>query len=253
MSFGPILTIFRAEMARFTRTIGQSVLSPVLSASLYFIVFGAAIGPRLESIDGVPYGAFIVPGLVMLTVMTQAVSNAAFGIFFPKFIGTIYEPLSAPVSFLEVTAGFVGAAAVKALLLGLVILATATFFVDLSIARPGAAFAFLALTCIAFSLLGFILGLWADNFEQLQLVPLLVITPLVFLGGTFYSIDMLPPFWQTVTLLNPVVYLVSGFRWAFFGTSEIGVGWSLAAISLFTLICLAVIGFIFRTGWRLRT
>lgn len=253
MNLGALTTIFVAEMARFGRTVGQSLISPVLSASLYFVVFGAAIGPRLEDIDGVAYGSFIVPGLVMLSVMTQAVSNASFGIFFPKFLGTIYEHLSAPASFLEVTAGFVGAATVKAMVIGLVILATSTLFVDLTIARPVAAFAFLTLTCVSFSLLGFILGLWAENFEQLQLVPLLIITPLVFLGGTFYSIEMLPPLWQTVSLFNPVVYLVSGFRWAFFGNAEIAIGWSLAAIAAFTGLCLAIIGWIFRSGWRLRS
>ncbi|PWR03180.1 sugar ABC transporter permease [Meridianimarinicoccus roseus] len=247
-----IWTMYRHEMARFNRTLGQSLLSPVLSTSLYFVVFGAALGSRIDEVEGVAYGAFIVPGLVMLSVMTQSISNASFGIYFPKFIGTIYEHLSAPVSFLEIVIGYVGAAATKALIVGLIILGTAFFFVDLTILHPAAMLAFLLLTCISFSLLGFIIGLWAQNFEQLQLVPLLIITPLVFLGGSFYSITMLPPIWQTVSLFNPVVYLISGFRWAFFGQSDIAVGWSLAAIALFTMACVSVVAWIFRTGWRLR-
>ena len=252
MNFTAVGAIYRFEMARFFRTITQSLVSPVLSTCLYFVVFGTAIGSRMESIDGVSYGAFIVPGLIMLTVMTQATSNASFGIYFPKFIGTIYELLSAPVNFLEITIGYVGAAATKAMVIGLIILITSFFFVNISIAHPFAMFAFLFLTCLSFALLGFIIGIWAGNFEQLQLIPLLVITPLVFLGGSFYSISMLPPVWQTITLFNPVVYLISGFRWSFFGTADVAIGVSLAAISLFTFICLAIIWWIFRTGWRIR-
>lgn len=247
-----IWTMYRHEMARFNRTLGQSLVSPVLSTSLYFVVFGAALGSRIDEVEGVAYGAFIVPGLVMLSVMTQSISNASFGIYFPKFIGTIYEHLSAPVSFMEIAIGYVGAAATKALIVGMIILGTAFFFVDLQILHPAAMLAFLVLTCVSFSLLGFIIGLWAKNFEQLQIVPLLIITPLVFLGGSFYSITMLPPVWQTLSLFNPVVYLISGFRWAFFGQSDIAVGWSLAAIALFTLVCISVVGWIFKTGWRLR-
>ncbi len=252
MSFNAVLTIYVFEMRRFFRTITQSLVSPVLSTSLYFVVFGAAIGSRIEEVEGVSYGAFIVPGLIMLSVMTQATSNASFGIYFPKFIGTIYELLSAPISFLEVVAGYVGAAATKALIIGIVILVTAFFFVDIQIAHPFAMIVFLVLTCISFSLLGFIIGIWAGNFEQLQLIPLLIITPLVFLGGSFYSITMLPPVWQTVTLFNPVVYLISGFRWSFFGTADVGIGVSLMAITLFTAICMGIIWWIFRTGWRIR-
>lgn len=247
-----IWTMYRHEMARFRRTLGQSLLSPVLSTALYFVVFGAALGSRIEAVEGVAYGAFIVPGLVLLSVMTQAVSNASFGIYFPKFIGTIYEHLSSPVSYAEILLGYVGAAATKALMVGAVILATAFVFVDLRIAHPVAMLAFLVLTAVSFSLLGFIIGLWARSFEQLQLVPLLVITPLAFLGGSFYSIAMLPPVWQTVSLFNPVVYLISGFRWAFFGLEDIPVAISLLAILAFTGACLAVVAWIFRTGWRLR-
>jgi ABC-2 type transport system permease protein len=252
MNFGAIWTIYLYEMRRFFRTITQSLVSPVLSTSLYFVVFGAAIGSRIDEVEGVSYGAFIVPGLIMLTVMTQATSNASFGIYFPKFIGTIYELLSAPVSFLEVVAGYVGAAATKALFIGIVILMTSFFFVDLQIAHPIAMLAFLVLTCISFALLGFIIGIWAGNFEQLQLIPLLVITPLVFLGGSFYSITMLPPVWQTITLFNPVVYLISGFRWSFFGAADVGIGFSLFAIALFTALCMGFIWWIFKTGWRIR-
>ncbi len=252
MNLTAVKSIYVSEMARFFRTLTQSLISPVLSTSLYFVVFGAAIGSRIQEVEGVSYGAFIVPGLIMLSVMTQATSNASFGIYFPKFIGTIYELLSAPVNFLEITMGYVGAAATKAMFIGLIILGTAYFFVDLQIAHPIAMLAFLTLTCISFALLGFIIGIWAGNFEQLQLIPLLVITPLVFLGGSFYSITMLPPVWQTITLFNPVVYLISGFRWAFFGTADVSIGVSLAAIALFTGICLAVIWWIFRTGWRIR-
>lgn len=247
-----ILTMYQFEMARFFRTLAQSLVSPVLSTSLYFVVFGAALGARIQQLEGIDYGAFIVPGLVMLSVMTQAVTNASFGIYFPKFIGTIYEHLSAPVNFFEIVIGYVGAAATKALMIGVIILATAFFFVDLTIAHPFAMVAFLILTCVSFSLLGFIIGIWAENFEQLQLIPLLVITPLVFLGGSFYSITMLPPIWQTVSLFNPVVYLISGFRWSFFGQADVAVGWSLLAIAAFTALCIAVIWWMFRTGYRLR-
>ncbi len=252
MNFGAIWTIYIYEMRRFFRTLTQSFVSPVLSTSLYFVVFGAAIGSRIDQVEGVSYGAFIVPGLIMLSVMTQATSNASFGIYFPKFIGTIYELLSAPVNFLEVVAGYVGAAATKAFFIGIIILVTAFFFVDIQIAHPIAMLAFLILTCVSFALLGFIIGIWAGNFEQLQLIPLLIITPLVFLGGSFYSITMLPPVWQAVTLFNPVVYLISGFRWSFFGTADVGIGVSLAAIALFTAACLAFIWWIFKTGWRIR-
>ncbi len=253
MNLSAVGAIYRFEMARFFRTLLQSFLSPVLSTSLYFVVFGAAIGSRIQEVEGVSYGAFIVPGLVMLSVITQAISNAAFGIYFPKFTGTIYELLSAPVNFLEIVLGYVGAAATKALFIGIVILATATFFVDLHIAHPLAMVLFLLLTCLSFALLGFIIGIWAGNFEQLQLVPLLVVTPLIFLGGSFYSISMLPPVWQTVTLFNPVVYLISGFRWSFFGLADVPVGLSLLAVAGFTALCLTVIWWIFRTGWRIRS
>ena len=252
MNLNAVLTIYIYEMRRFFRTITQSLISPVLSTSLYFVVFGAAIGSRIDEVEGVSYGAFIVPGLIMLSVMTQATSNASFGIYFPKFIGTIYELLSAPVNFLEVVAGYVGAAATKALFIGLIILITAFFFVEIQIAHPVAMLAFLILTCISFALLGFIIGIWAGNFEQLQLIPLLVITPLVFLGGSFYSITMLPPVWQAITLFNPVVYLISGFRWSFFGTADVGIGLSLFAIALFTAACMSFIWWIFKTGWRIR-
>ncbi|ATG38334.1 ABC transporter permease [Phaeobacter piscinae] len=253
MNWTAISSIYRFEMARFFRTLMQSFLSPVLSTSLYFVVFGAAIGSRIDQVEGVPYGAFIVPGLIMLSVMTQATSNASFGIYFPKFIGTIYELLSAPVNFLEIVIGYVGAAATKALFIGVVILVTASLFVDLTIAHPLAMVLFMVLTCVSFALLGFIIGVWAKNFEQLQLVPLLIVTPLVFLGGSFYSISMLPPIWQKITLFNPVVYLISGFRWSFFGASDVPVGLSLLAIGGFTALCLAVIWWIFKTGWRIRT
>ncbi len=252
MNLRAIKAIYRFEMARFFRTLLQSFISPVISTSLYFVVFGAAIGSRIDQVEGISYGAFIVPGLIMLSVMTQATSNASLGIYFPKFIGTIYELLSAPVTFLEITVGYVGAAATKALFIGVVILATSMLFVDLPIAHPLAMLAFLVLTCLSFALLGFIIGIWAGNFEQLQIIPLLVITPLVFLGGSFYSISMLPPVWQAITLFNPVVYLISGFRWAFFGQADVPVAISLGAIGLFTLACLAVIWWIFRTGWRIR-
>lgn len=253
MNWMAVSSIYRFEMVRFFRTLMQSFLSPVLSTSLYFVVFGAAIGSRIDQVEGVSYGAFIVPGLVMLSVMTQALSNASFGIYFPKFIGTIYELLSAPISFLEIVLGYVGAAATKALFIGVVILVTSTFFVDLPVAHPLAMVLFLLLTCLSFALMGFIIGIWANSFEQLQIVPLLIVTPLVFLGGAFYSISMLPPAWQTIAYFNPVVYLISGFRWAFFGAADVPVGVSLLAIFLFTGICLAIIGWIFKTGWRIRT
>jgi len=252
MNFTAVASIYRFEMARFFRTITQSLVSPVLSTSLYFVVFGTAIGSRIQEVEGISYGAFIVPGLIMLSVMTQATSNASFGIYFPKFMGTIYELLSAPVNFLEITLGYVGAAATKSLFIGIIILITAFFFVDITIAHPFAMIAFLVLTCVSFSLLGFIIGIWAGNFEQLQLIPLLIITPLVFLGGSFYSVTMLPPVWQTITMFNPVVYLISGFRWSFFGTADVSIGLSLAAIAFFTGVCLVAIWWIFRTGWRIR-
>ena len=252
MNLHAVKAIYFFEMARTFRTLLQSIISPVISTALYFIVFGSAIGSRMVAIDGVSYGAFIVPGLVMLTVLMQSVTNASFGIYFPKFIGTIYEPLSAPVSYLEMLVGYVGAAATKSMIIGLIILATSFLFVPLQIAHPVWMVAFLALTCVSFSLLGFIIGICARNFEQLNLVPALIITPLVFLGGSFYSISMLPPFWQTATLFNPVVYLVSGFRWAFFDTADVAVTYSLMAIALFSLLFVAVISVIFKTGYRLK-
>ncbi len=252
MNWMAVLSIFRFEMARFFRTIAQSFLAPVISTSLYFVVFGAAIGSRIQEVEGVSYAAFIVPGLIMLTVITQAISNASFGIYFPKFIGTFFELLSAPISFIEIVIGYVGAAAIKALIIGAIILCTAFFFVDFTIEHPIAMVAFLVLTTISFALFGFILGIWAGNFEQLQIVPLLIVTPLVFLGGSFYSITMLPPVWQTISMFNPVVYLISGFRWAFFGTADVPILTSLLAIGLFTAACLGVIWWIFRTGWRIR-
>jgi ABC-2 type transport system permease protein len=251
MNFHAVKAIYVFEMARTFRTLAQSI-SPVLSTSLYFVVFGAAIGSRIQEVDGVTYGAFIVPGLIMLTVLTQSIANASFGIYFPKFTGTIYELLSAPISFLEIVLGYVGAAATKSFIIGLIILATAAFFVDLKIAHPVWMMAFLVLTCISFSLFGFIIGIWAKNFEQLQLVPLLIITPLVFLGGSFYSISMLPPFWQTVTLFNPVVYLISGFRWSFYEAADVSVALSVAMISLFLALCLAIIWWVFKTGYKIK-
>ncbi|MEQ3624433.1 MAG: ABC transporter permease [Celeribacter sp.] len=252
MNWQSVLAIYRFEMARTFRTLMQSVISPVLSTVLYFVVFGAAIGGRIQSVEGVSYGAFIVPGLMMLTLLQQAVTNASFGIYFPKFIGTVYELLSAPISFYEIVLGYVGAAATKAVMIALIILATSTFFVDLQILHPFWMIAFLLMTAVSFALLGFIIGIWARNFEQLQLVPLLVITPLVFLGGSFYSVSMLPEAWQAVARLNPVLYLVSGFRWAFFGVADVPVAVSIAAISIFLMACLTAIWWIFRTGWRLR-
>ena len=252
MNLPAIRAIYRFEMARAVRTVMQSIVSPVLSTSLYFIVFGAAIGSRIESIDGVAYGAYIVPGLIMLSLLTQSVSNAAFGIYFPRFTGTIYELLSAPISPLEVVIGYVGAAATKSILLGLIILATSALFVPLHIAHPFWMLAFLVLTAVSFSLLGFIIGIWADGFEKLQVVPLLVITPLTFLGGTFYSLKMLPPFWHAVSLANPVVYLVNGFRWSFYETGDVSIGACVAVTLAFLAVGLGVVWLIFRTGWRLR-
>jgi ABC-2 type transport system permease protein len=253
VNFHAIRAIYKFEMARTWRTLLQSIVSPVISTSLYFVVFGAAIGSRITAIDGVSYGAFIVPGLIMLSLLTQSISNASFGIFFPKFTGTIYELLSAPVSSLEIVISYVGAAATKSIILGVIILATAGLFVPLEIEHPLWMLAFLVLTAVTFSLFGFILGIWADGFERLQIVPLLIITPLIFLGGSFYSIDMLPPFWQTVTLFNPVVYLISGFRWSFYGIADVSVGVSLAMTIVFLAICLAIVWWIFKTGYRLKT
>ncbi|WP_226782952.1 ABC transporter permease [Oceaniglobus trochenteri] len=252
MNLHAIRAIYTFEMNRALRTLLQSVVSPILSTSLYFVVFGAAIGSRIETVEGVSYGAFIVPGLIMLSVLVQSVSAASFGIFAPKYSGAIYELLSAPASFIEVTAGYVLAAATRSLVIGLIILGTSFLFIDITILHPFWMIGFLMLTCLSFALFGFIIGIWARNFEQLQLVPMLIVTPLVFLGGSFYSITMLPPVWQTITLFNPVVYLVSGFRWAFFGAADVSVGWSVLAIAGFTLVCLAVIAWIFRTGYRLR-
>jgi ABC-2 type transport system permease protein len=244
--------IYTFEMARTGRTLLQSIVSPVISTSLYFVVFGAAIGSRITEIEGVSYGSFIVPGLIMLMLLTQSTSNASFGIYFPKFVGTIYELLSAPISVFEIVLGYVGAAATKSIILGLIILATAFFFVPLQIAHPFWMIAFLVLTAVTFSLLGFIIGIWAKGFEQLQFIPLLILTPLTFLGGTFYSINVLPPVWQTVALFNPVVYLVSGFRWSFFGIADVHVGISLGMTLAFLVICLGIVWWIFRTGYRLK-
>jgi len=247
-----IRVIYKYEMLRAFETIAQSFASPVISTVLYFVVFGSAIGTRIESVEGVSYGAFIVPGLMMLALLTQSIANASFGIFFPKFTGTIYEILSAPVSFVEIVIGYVGAAATKSFIIGLIILGTAGFFVPLQIAHPFWMLSFLVLTCISFSLFGFIIGLWATDFEKLQLIPLLVITPLVFLGGSFYSVDMLPPAWQTVTLFNPVVYLISGFRWSFFEVADVSVGLSLAMVLAFLGVCLVIVWWMFKTGYRLK-
>jgi ABC-2 type transport system permease protein len=252
MNWLAIQAIYRFEMARTWRTLLQSVASPVISTSLYFIVFGSAIGSRMQNIDGVSYGAYIVPGLVMLSILTQSISNASFGIYMPRFSGTIYEILSAPISAMEIVIGFVGAAATKSIILGVLILATARLFVDYTIAQPLWMLAFLVLTSITFSLLGFIIGIWADGFEKLQIVPLLIVTPLTFLGGSFYSITMLPPFWQTVSLFNPVLYLVSGFRWSFYEAADIGVGISLTVTFMFMVVCLLIIHWIFRTGYRIK-
>jgi ABC-2 type transport system permease protein len=253
MNLQAVKAIYRFEMARTGRTLMQSILSPVLSTSLYFVVFGAAIGTRIQEIDGVTYGAFIVPGLIMLSLLTQSIANASFGIYFPRFVGTIYELLSAPVSPFEAVLGYVGAAATKSIILGVIILATAALFVPLHIAHPFWMIAFLVLTAVTFSLFGFIIGIWADNFEKLQVIPLLVVTPLTFLGGSFYSIHMLPPVWQTLSLFNPVVYLVSGFRWSFFGVGDVSIGISVAMTLTILALCLAGVTWIFRTGYRLRT
>ena len=248
-----IRAIYSFEMARTRRTLMQSIISPVISTSLYFVVFGAAIGSRISEVEGISYGAFIVPGLIMLSLLTQSISNASFAIYFPKFTGTIYELLSAPVSYVEIVLSYVGAAATKSVILGLIILATAALLVPLRIEHPLWMMLFLVLTSVTFSLFGFIIGIWADGFEKLQLIPLLIVTPLTFLGGSFYSIDMLPPFWQTVTLFNPVVYLISGFRWSFYGIADVSVGISLAMTGLFLAMSLATVAWIFRTGYRLRT
>lgn len=252
MNWQAIRVIYKAEMLRTWNTLLQSIASPVISTCLYFVVFGSAIGSRIQSVENVSYGVFIVPGLVMLSLLTQSISNASFGIYFPKFTGTIYEILSAPLSFFEVVLGYVGAAATKSLIIGTIILITASFFVDLQIKHPFWMIAFLLLTCITFSLFGFIIGIWADNFEKLQLIPLLIITPLVFLGGSFYSIDMLPPLWQKISLFNPVLYLISGFRWSFFEVHDVSVGVSLLSILAFLGICLAIVWWMFKTGYKLR-
>ena len=252
MNLPAIKAIYKFEMARAGRTMLQSIVSPVIATSLYFVVFGAAIGSRITQIEGVPYGSFIVPGLIMLMLLTQSVANASFGIYFPRFTGTIYELLSAPISYFEIVIGYVGAAATKSIALGLIILATAFLFVPIEIAHPFWMIAFLVLTAGTFSLLGFIIGIWADGFEKLQLVPLLIITPLTFLGGTFYSINVLPPFWRAVTLFNPVVYLVSGFRWSFFNIADVSPAVSILMIGLFLVICLLVVAWIFKTGYRLK-
>ena len=252
MNVHAVRAIYGFEMSRWGRTLMQSIVSPVLSTSLYFIVFGAAIGSRMSEIDGISYGAFIVPGLVMLLLLTQSASNGSFGIYFPRFTGTIYEHLSAPISPFELVLGYVGAAATKSIILGLIVLATAALFVPVRIAHPVWMLAFLVLTAVTFSLLGFIIGIWADGFEKLQVIPLLIITPLTFLGGTFYSITMLPPFWQKVTLFNPILYLISGFRWSFYEISDVNVGVSLAMTFVFLAVCLAVVWWIFKTGYRLK-
>ncbi|HYD69244.1 ABC transporter permease [Azospirillum sp.] len=252
MNIHAIRAIYLFELARTWRTLFQSIASPVLSTSLYFVVFGSAIGSRMQEIDGVGYGAYIVPGLIMLTLLTESISNASFGIYMPRYSGTIYEVLSAPISPFEIVVGYVGAAATKSVILGLLILVTARLFVPFGIEHPFVMVAFLVLTSVTFSLFGFIIGVWADGWERLQIVPLLIITPLTFLGGSFYSISMLPPFWQNLTLFNPVVYLVSGFRWSFYGTSDFGVGLSLAMTGVFLLLCLTAVWWIFRTGYRLK-
>ncbi|KQO71245.1 sugar ABC transporter permease [Methylobacterium sp. Leaf87] len=253
MNWYAVRALYRFEMARFWRTALQSIVAPVIATSLYFVVFGAAIGSRMASVDGVAYGAFIVPGLMMLSLLTQSIANASFGIYFPRFAGTIYEILSAPVSPLEIVLGYVGAAASKSILIALIILATATLFVPIRIEHPFVMVGFLLLTAVTFSLFGFLIGLWADGFERLQLVPLLIVTPLTFLGGSFYSIDMLPPVWRALSLANPVVYLISGFRWAFFGNSDVGIGVSFAMALVFFALCLAGVTWIFRTGYRLKS
>jgi ABC-2 type transport system permease protein len=253
MNLYAVKAIFLFEMTRTWRTLFQSIVSPVISTSLYFVVFGAAIGSRISEIGGISYGSFIVPGLIMLSILMQSVSNASFGIYFPKFTGTVYELMSAPISFFEIVLGYVGAAAIKSIVLGLIILATSGLFVPLEIAHPLWMLLFLVLSSVSFSLFGFIIGIWADNFEKLQVIPLLVITPLVFLGGSFYSIDMLPPIWQKITLFNPVLYLISGFRWSFYEISDVGVGLSLAMILLFLGTCIATVWWIFKTGYRFKS
>jgi ABC-2 type transport system permease protein len=253
MNIHGITAIYRFEMARTFRTLLQSILAPVITTSLYFVVFGAAIGARMSEVDGIAYGAFIVPGLMMLALLNESISNASFGIYFPKFTGTIYELLSAPVSPLEIVAAYVGAAATKSLIIGSIILLTASFFVPLRVEHPAAMLAFLVLTAVTFSLFGFVVGVWAQSFEQLSFIPMLVVTPLTFLGGAFYSIDMLPGVWRTITLFNPVVYLISGFRWSFFGTADVDPGVSLLMTLVFLGVCLALVGWIFRTGYRLKT
>ena len=252
MNFHAVKAIYMFEMARTFRTIYQSILAPVISTSLYFVVFGAAIGSRITAVEGVSYGAFIVPGLIMLSLLTQSISNASFGIYFPKFTGTIYEILSAPISYVEILLGYVGAAATKSIILGVIILATATLFVPLEVAHPLIMITFLVLTSVTFSLFGFIIGIWADGFEKLQIIPLLVVMPLTFLGGSFYSVNMLPPFWQTVTLFNPVVYLVSGFRWSFYELADVSLWVSIGMTSVFLAGCLVTVWWIFRTGYRLK-
>ncbi|GHE46627.1 transport permease protein [Camelimonas fluminis] len=252
MNLRAIAAIYRYEMDRTRRTILQSVVAPVISTALYFVVFGAAIGGHMGAVNGVPYGAFIVPGLMMMSLLTQSISNASFGIYFPRFVGTFYEQLSAPISVVEIVAAYVGAAATKSVILGLIILATAALFTPLTVQHPFWMLGFLVLTAVTFSLFGFAIGIWADNFEKLQLMPMLVVTPLAFLGGSFYSIDMLPPFWRSVSLFNPVVYLISGFRWSFFGTSDVNIVVSLLMTLGFMAACLAVIGWMFRTGYRLK-
>jgi ABC-2 type transport system permease protein len=253
MNVHAIKSIYRFELARWFRTLLQSILAPVISTSLYFVVFGSAIGSRMQAIDGVSYGAFIIPGLVMLSLLSESISNASFGIYMPKWAGTIYELLSAPVSWIETVIGYVGAAATKSVLLGLLILATARLFVPFEIAHPLVMALFLVLTAVTFSLFGFVIGVWADNFQKLQIVPALIITPLTFLGGSFYSINMLPPIWQKITLFNPVVYLISGFRWSFYGVSDVGVGVSLGMTCVFLALCLTAVWWIFKTGYRLKT
>ena len=252
MNWRAVWAIYRFEMARTGRTLMQSIAAPVISTSLYFVVFGAAIGSRIAEIDGVSYGAFIVPGLVMMMLLTQSIMNASFGIYFPKFVGTIYELLSAPISMIEIVLGYVGAAATKSIILGLIILATAGLFVPLRIEHPVWMIAFLLLTAVSFSLFGFIIGIWADGFEKLQVIPMLIVTPLTFLGGSFYSINVLPPFWQALSLFNPIVYLISGFRWSFYSIADVNVGISLAMTLLFLGMCLALVWWIFRTGYRLK-
>ena len=253
MNLHGVKAIYLFEMARTWRTLMQSIASPVISTSLYFVVFGSAIGSRMVEIDGISYGAFIIPGLIMLMLLNESISNASFGIYMPKFSGTIYEVLSAPVSYVEVVLGYVGAAASKSIILGLLILATSRLFVDFGIEHPFAMLFFLVLTAVTFSLFGFIIGIWADGFEKLQIIPMMIVTPLTFLGGTFYSVNMLPPFWQTVTLFNPVVYLISGFRWSFYGVADVNVAVSLGMTVMFMLLCLATIWWIFKTGYRLKS